>query len=308
MAISLPGTRALVVFEAASRHLNFSRAADEVGLTPAAVSHQIREIEDRLQIELFQRTSRSMRLTEGGILLRDATIEALEGLSRAVNRARRLSRDQSQLTVTMDALFASKWLVPRLDSFRAAHPGIELRFDISYDLRDFDHDDIDVAIRFGHGHYPGLTSLRLFDNVVVPVCSPRLLKSGLPLESPRDLLRHTLVHIEWSRQGVTWPDWRMWMAAAGVTEFDGRNCVLFTDSSTVIQAAIDGNVVALADFSMVANDLSAGRLVRPFDLGIKVSKEFAYHLVYGEGSASDPRIVAFRDWLIQEVSEADLTP
>ncbi|CAG1009524.1 MAG: transcriptional regulator GcvA [Rhizobiaceae bacterium] len=298
----LPGTRALRTLESAGRHLNFTRAADELGLTPAAVSYQVKEIEDQLGVVLFHRTSRTIRLTEAGRLLVEASGDALDLLNRAATRARKLSRGMTVLKVTADAQFASKWLMRRIERFHAVHPGIELRFDISYELRDFDQDDVDVAIRFGTGRYPELRAHRLFENVIIPVCSPRLLKSGPPLAEPRDLMKHTLVHIEWSRQGVTWPNWRMWMAAAGVDDFDDSRTVVFGTSSDAVQAAIDGNAVALADFAMVANDLSEGRLVRPFDLGIRIPPEFAYFVVYPEASDGDPRIVAFRDWIVGEAA------
>ena len=191
----------------------------------------------------------------------------------------------------------------RVDDFRKLRPDIELRFDIASELRDFEIDDVDVGIRFGAGKYPGLCADRLFDNVIIPVCSPTLLKSGPPLLEPRDLFHHTLVHIEWSRQGVTWPNWRMWRAAAGVDDFDDSRTLVFGNSSDAIQAAIEGNAVALADFAMVANDLSQGRLVRPFGLGIRVSAEFAYFLVYPQSTADDPRIVAFREWLLDEAGK-----
>ncbi len=299
----MPGTRALRTLEAAGRHLNFTRAADELGLTPAAVSHQIKEIEDQLGVVLFTRTSRSIRLTEAGAALCDAAADAIDVLNRAVSRARKLTRGTALLKVTLDAQFASKWLMRRIDGFRKLHPDIELRFDISYDVRDFDLDDVDVGIRFGTGKYPGLGADRLFDNMIIPVCSPRLLRSGPPLRVPRDLFHHTLVHIEWSQQGVTWPNWRMWMAAAGVDDFDDSRSVVFTTSSDAVQAAIDGSAVALADFAMVANDLSEGRLVRPFDLGIRVSREFAYFLVYPKATADDPRIAAFRAWILDEAEK-----
>lgn len=308
MPAHIPGTRSLRVLDAAARHLNFSRAAEELGLTPAAVSHQIKEFEEQLRVSLFTRTSRTTRLTEAGVVLAEAAGEALQQLARAAARAQKLSRGVAQLRLSLDPTFASKWMMPKLERFRRMHAGIDLRFDIAYAVREFDQDDIDVAIRFGTGKYPGLMAHRLFDNIIIPVCSPRLLKSGPPLHEPRDLLRHTLVHIEWSRQGVTWPNWRMWMAAAGVDDFDPERCVLFTESSHVIQAAIDGDVVALCDFSMVANDLSSGRLVRPFELGIKMSEEFAYHLVYPAETAADPRIVAFRDWLLEEVHNPQMDP
>lgn len=303
MARLLPGTRALRTFEAAARHLNFTRAADELGLTPAAVSHQIKEIEDQLDLVLFTRTSRTIRLTEAGNLLLEASIDALDLLGRAVARARKMTRGTALLKVTLDAQFATKWLMRRVDDFRRQKPGIELRFDITYDVRDFERDDIDAGIRFGAGKYPGLSAHRLFENIIIPVCSPALLASGPPLKEPRDLFHHTLAHIDWSRQGVTWPNWSMWMHAAGVDDFDDSRTLVFGSSTDATQAALDGNAVALADFAMVANDLSQGRLIRPFELGIKVAPEFAYFLVYPQAAKDDPRIVAFREWLLNEVAK-----
>jgi LysR family glycine cleavage system transcriptional activator len=298
----IPGTRALRTLISAGRHLNFTRAADELGLTPAAVSFQIKEIEEQLGVKLFTRTSRTIRLTEAGVLVCEASADALDLMSRAVSRAHKAARGTAQLKVTVAPLFATKWLMRRVEHFREAHPDIELRFDISNEVRDFEADDIDVAIRFGAGKYPGLSASRLFNNVIVPVCSPRLLASGKPLKEPRDLLHHTLAHIEWSRQGVTWPNWRMWMAAAGVNDFDDSSTIVFESSSDAVDAAMAGDAVALADFAMVANDLSEGRLVQPFALSIKISPEYAYFLVYPEQSASDARIIAFRDWMLSETA------
>jgi LysR family glycine cleavage system transcriptional activator len=303
MARFVPGTRALRTLEAAARHLNFTRAADELGLTPAAISHQIKEIEDQLGVSLFVRTSRSMRLTEAGAVLSEAAADAIDLMNRAVSRAQKLGRGQSLLKVTADAHFAAKWLMRRVDGFRSIHPDIELRFDISYDVRDFGIDDVDVGIRFGAGKYPGLAADRLFDNVLIPVCSPALLRNGPPLKTPRDLFNHRLVHIEWSRQGVTWPNWRMWMAAAGIDDFDDSRTLVFGTSSDAVQAAIDGSAVALADFAMVAHDLSEGRLVQPFELGVRMAPEFAYFLVYPQNSADDPRIIAFRNWIMGEAAK-----
>jgi len=303
MAKLLPGTRALRTFEAAARHLNFTRAADELGLTPAAVSHQIKEIEDQLDLVLFTRTSRTIRLTEAGNVLLEASVDALDLLNRAVSRARKMTRGTALLKVTLDAQFATKWLMRRIDDFRRQRPGIELRFDITYDVRDFERDDVDIGIRFGTGRYAGLCAHRLFDNIIIPVCSPALLASGPPLNEPRDLFRHTLAHIDWSRQGVTWPNWSMWMQAAGVDDFDDSRTLVYGSSTDATQAALDGNAVALADFAMVANDLSQGRLVRPLQLGIKVAPEFAYFLVYPEAVKDDARIAAFREWLLEEAAK-----
>lgn len=305
MSLQIPGTRALAIFAAAARHLNFTRAAEEIGLTPAAVSYQIKEIEDQLGIVLFSRTSRAIRLTPAGKLMFEATMDALDTLRRAAGRARRLSRGEGLLRVTADPVFAGKWLMPRVDAFRRAQPGLDLRFDISSDVRDFDGDDVDIGIRFGAGKYPGLRAHRLFDNVIVPVCSPALLAAGPPLRTAADLTNHRLGHIDWSRAGIVWPNWSMWMAAAGVEDFDDSGCVVFAESSQVIQAAIAGSIVALADFAMIAKDLSEGRLVRPFELGIRVPPEFAYFLVYPETSADDPRIAGFRDWILAEAQAGD---
>ncbi|WP_136618060.1 MULTISPECIES: transcriptional regulator GcvA [Mesorhizobium] len=308
MARLLPGTRALRTLEAAARHLNFTRAADELGLTPAAVSHQIKEIEDQLGLVLFTRTSRTIRLTEAGTVLFEASTDALDLLGRAVSRAQKLTRGTALLKVTLDAQFATKWLMRRVDDFRKHQPGIDLRFDITYEVRDFDLDDVDIGIRFGAGKYPGLCTHRLFDNVIIPVCSPALLRGALPLKEPRDLFHHTLAHIEWSRLGIIWPNWRMWMAAAGVDDFDDSRTIVFVNSSDAVQAALDGNAVALADFFMVAHDLSEGRLVQPFELGIKVTPDFAYHVVYPVESANDARIIAFRDWILNEVHNPQPDP
>ncbi len=296
----IPGTRALRTLIAAGKHLNFTRAADELGLTPAAVSFQIKEIEEQLNLKLFVRTSRSILLTEAGAILCEASADALDLMNRAVSRSHKAARGSAQLKVSVNAQFATKWLMWRVERFQKLHPDIALRLDIANEIRDFAVDDIDIAIRFGAGKYPGLAVHRLFNNLVIPVCSPRLLTSGRGLNEPRDLLQHTLVHIEWSQQGVTWPNWRIWMAAAGISDFDDSNTIVFETSTDVVDAAIAGNAVALADFAMVANDLSEGRLVRPFALGIKMPPEYAYYLAYPEEVASDQRIMAFRDWILDE--------
>ncbi|UVC10130.1 transcriptional regulator GcvA [Rhizobium sp. TH2] len=301
---TLPGTRALKMLVSAGRHLNFTRAADEIGLTPAAVSYQIKEIEDQLGVKLFVRTNRSIHLTPEGKVLCEAAVDALDIVTRATARVQKMSRrSTTQLKVTVDPQFATKWLMRRVEQFRKVHQDIELRFDVSYDVKDFELDDVDVGIRYGSGKYPGLTTHRLFGNVIVPVCSPRLLASGKPLKEPRDLMHHTLAHIEWSRDGLTWPNWHMWMAAAGVHDFDDSRAIVFASSNDAVEAALAGEAVALADFAMVASELSEGRLIRPFELSVKAPSEFAYFLVYPKEAAAEPRISAFREWLLEQVAE-----
>ena len=296
----LPGTRALRTFDAAGRHRSFTRGADGVGLTPAAVSYQIKEMEDQLGVVLFTRSSRSIQLTPAGAVLFEAAADALDSLQRAAGRARRMTRGSAHLRISLSARFAANWLMPRLPRFRAAHPGLELMFDITDQIRDFDADDVDIAIRFGTGKYERALSDRLFDMVVAPVCSPRLLETGPPLREPRDLFHHTLCYLDWKTVRMVWPNWRMWMEEAGIRDFDDSRCLAFPDSSHVVQAVIEGAAVGLADLAMIANDLAQGRLVRPFDIGVSVAGEYAYHLVYPESSGEDPRVLAFRAWMLGE--------
>lgn len=304
MRLLPPGTRALRSFEAAGRHLNFTRAANELGLTPAAVSHQIKDIEEQLGLALFTRTSRSMHLTPAGTVLLEATAEALQLLQRATGRARQIARGETRLRLSLSARFATHWLLPRLPRFRAAYPQIELSFDICDEVRDFDADDIDAAIRFGMGAHAQALSERLFDTTVVPVCSPALLASGPPIARPEDLLRHTLCHVDCMVGGQVWPHWPMWMAAAGVQGLDEGRCIAFNDSSHVVQAVLDGGAVGLVEQDMVAEDLAQGRLVRLFDIGIGLGPAFAYHFVYPQRSQGLPAIEALRAWMLDEAARS----
>ena len=305
MARHIPGTGALRAVEAAGRHLSFSRAAAELNLTPAAISHQIKEFEEQIGIRLFERTSRTMKLTAAGEVLHAAIGEALENLTRALTRLQR-TRNASRIKVTASASIAAKWLVPRLDEFMKKMPEADVRIDVSDRVRDFVRDEIDVAIRFGNGHYPGHRADRLFDNTIFPVCSPALLKAKGPLKHPRDLLQHMLIHVEWSGQGITWPNWRMWMLAAGVTDFNPGPGLHFDNSGIALQAAIDGQGVVLGDSSLVADDLAAGRLVQPFALTIKGPPQFAYYVLSPLETADEPMVRAFREWVLEEARRTKL--
>lgn len=296
----LPGTRALRTFEAAGRHLNFTRAAEELGLTPAAVSFQIKELEDQLEVALFTRTSRRIQLTSAGAIMFDAATDALDTLHRAAGHARKMARGGAHLRISLGARFATHWLLPRLSCFREKNPDLELTFDITDQVRDFGVDDVDAAIRFGNGKYAGTQSERLFDTVVVPVCSPRLIETSVKPELPQDLFHHTLCYVDCQTGGMVWPNWSMWMAAAGIDDFDDSRCMAFTDSSHVVQAVTDGNAIGLVELEMVENDLAEGRLVRLFDIGVSVADEYAYHLVYPKSSAEEPGLQALREWILSE--------
>ncbi|KQY19330.1 transcriptional regulator GcvA [Rhizobium sp. Root483D2] len=301
MTRHIPGTRSLQVLEAAGRHCNFTRAAAELGLTPAAISHQIKELEAQFGVTLFERKGRGLHLTPSGEILQEAAAEALAALRQAVIRARRSQGQQKiRLDVTAPTSFAAKWLVPRLDRFSAKEPNADVRLNVTCDVQDFDRDDVDVAIRFGPGHYPGLSAERLFGHVIYPVCSPTVLQGARPLATPQDLLRHTLIQQSWSGQGVVWPDWHMWMLAAGIEGFEPKPGLHYTDTHLAIQAAIDGQGIALGDEALVADDLTAGRLVRPFALSIGGPPDFAYFVVFPPGTMQNPLAARFIGWLHSE--------
>jgi LysR family transcriptional regulator, glycine cleavage system transcriptional activator len=294
-----PGLRSLRAFDASARHLSFSRAAEEMHVTPAAISHQIKELEEQTGVELFTRTSRSMKLTKAGELLFEASRESLELLSRALLRMRRTT-NRNQLKVSSSPSLAAKWLVPRLDRFLESVPGADVRVDVSAATVDFARDDFDVAIRFGSGKYPGLRTELLFRDRVFPVCSPHLITRDKPLKHPRDLLRYPLIHLDWEAQGSPWPNWRMWMMAAGIKDFDDRAGMHFGQTSYAVQAAIDGHGIALGDSNLVADDLKAGRLIKPFELSLKAPSDFAYYVISPVETAEQPMIKAFRDWCMAE--------
>jgi LysR family transcriptional regulator, glycine cleavage system transcriptional activator len=302
MLEQFPGLRSLRAFNAAARHLSFTRAADEMGVTPAAISHQIKELEDQIGVALFTRTSRSMALTREGEILSSAAAESLDTLSRAVKRIKRLE-NRKVLKVSASPSIAAKWLVPRLDRFLDQAPGAEVRVDVSTTALDFERDDVDIAIRFGQGRYPGLKSDLLFTDKIFPVCSPRIITKEKPLAQPKDLLRHTLIHLDYEAQGVVWPNWKMWMLAAGISDFDDKRGLHFGQTSLTVQAAIDGHGVALGDSNLVADDLAEGRLVKPFELSLKAPSQFAYHVVSPMDTTQNPLVEAFRQWALSEAKE-----
>jgi LysR family transcriptional regulator, glycine cleavage system transcriptional activator len=301
MARTIPGLGSLRTFEAAGRLLSFTKSAGELGVTPAAVSHQIRELEDQLGVRLFARTSRSMRLTHAGEILHDAVSEALDGIGRAVTRVRK-SDGKPQLKITTSPSIAAKWLVPRLDRFLAIVTDADVRMEVSQQPLDFARDEVDIAIRFGDGNYPGLRVDRLFEETIFPVCSARLLQGKKALKTPRDLLQHNLIHVDWDAQGATWPNWRMWMLAAGIRDFDDRRGLHFSQTSLALQAAIDGHGVALSESSLVADDLAAGRLVQPFRVTIKGPPRFAYYVISPVETADEPMVRTFREWVLKEAA------
>jgi LysR family transcriptional regulator, glycine cleavage system transcriptional activator len=181
-----------------------------------------------------------------------------------------------------------------------------VRIDVTNVAIDFDREDIDIAIRFGNGNYPGLDSILLFHDSVFPVCSPSIITKENPLKTPRDLLKHKLIHLDWEGHGGTWPNWKMWMAAAGISDFDDKTGLHFQLTSYAVQAAIDGMGVALGDSSLVADDLAEGRLVKPFELVLRAPPQFAYYVVTPQVQTPNPLVTLFRDWVLKEAQSTDM--
>jgi LysR family transcriptional regulator, glycine cleavage system transcriptional activator len=291
MSRRLPPLNALRAFEAAARHLSFTRAAAELHVTQTAISHQIKALEERLGVRLFRRLPRGLLLTEAAQRLLPPVRDAFDQIALATER---LAAGGAGATLTVSVLpsFAAKWLVPRLGRLRAAHPDLDLRISASSELVDFARDDVDVGIRMGSGVYPGLRVERLFGEALVPVCSPLLREGPHPLLRPEDLAHHVLLHDD------DYAGWELWLRLAGVPGVLARRGPVFTDSGMVVQAAAEGQGVALARRVLAAGDLAAGRLVQPFD--VSIPHDLAYYLVCPEATAEQPKIAAFRSWLLAE--------
>jgi LysR family glycine cleavage system transcriptional activator len=293
----LPPLNALRAFEAAARQLSFTRAAAELNVTQTAISHQILALEQRLGVRLFRRLPRGLLLTEEAQRYLPPIRDAFDQIALATERLAGAGAGAT-LTVSVLPSFAAKWLVPRLGRFRAAHPDLDLRISAASQLVDFARDDVDVGIRMGRGAYPGLRVERLFGETLVPVCSPLLQTAGAhPLRQPEDLRHHVLLHDD------DYAGWELWLGLAGVTGIDARRGPLFTDSGMVVQAAAEGQGVALARRQLAAGDLAAGRLIQPFD--VTIPHDLAYYLVCPEATASQPKIAAFRGWLLAEAASED---
>ncbi len=298
MARRLPPLNALRAFEAAARYLSFTKAAEELNVTQAAISHQVKALEEILGLSLFRRFNRRLMLTDAGQSYLPALSEAFDQLDLATRRLRIV--DQSgPLKVTVASSFAAKWLLPRLPAFSARHPDIDVMVGASDSIVDLTRDDFDMGVRFGLGHYPGLKVDLLFDDEVFPVCSPKLLEGPHPLRAPADLEHHPLLHDNVGASEL--PDWPHWFAASGTPAKNLGRGPRYSHSSLVIQAAIDAQGVGLMRSSLVSLDLEAGRLVRPF--GPSIKSNYACYVVSLESAAERPKIKAFREWLFEAAGE-----
>jgi LysR family glycine cleavage system transcriptional activator len=295
----LPPLNSLRAFEAAARHLSFKEAAQELNVTPAAIGHQVKGLEDRLGIQLFRRLNRALLLTEDGQACLPELREGFAKLASAVETLRRRGT-RSILTATVAPSLAAKWLIPRLHRFRAEYPEISVRLDTDLKELDLIRDGIDLGIRFGAGTYPGLRTDRLMGEELVPVCSPALMEGPTALRAPEDLRHHTLLHIEGETEDVSWADWPTWLRAADCSHVEATAGPRFSQSLMAVQAAIEGQGVALAPQSIVADDLAAGRLLKPFADLPGHPTAFAFYIVSPRHVANAPKVAAFRAWVMAE--------
>jgi len=306
-----PPLNALRAFEAVARHLSFKKAAVELHVTAGAVSAQVKILEQHLGVPLFRRLTRALELTAEGQALLPRVSEGLETLRTAVERLR-TREARATLTVVAPPNFAARWLVPRLQGFTSQHPELELHVASRQSMVDGGEpterfveareDAPTVAIRFGSGHYAASRVDEIFPVDYVPVCSPSLANGPLPLRTPEDLRRHTLIHDDTVTEGAARPSWNDWLEAAGVRDVDVERGPHFSDASLALEAAIEGIGVALAIKPLLCAEIEAGRLVVPFDLPFPA--QWAYFLVSPDAVAEDPAVASFRTWLLGEASYA----
>jgi LysR family transcriptional regulator, glycine cleavage system transcriptional activator len=294
----LPPLNSLRAFEATARHLSFSKAAQELHVTPAALSHQIRGLEEQLALKLFHRRARSIELTEAARTIYPGIRTGFEAIREAVERLDRGKQDRV-LVVSSTPGLTAKWLVPRLYKFLALHPEIETRITASVAYANFATDDIDVGIRLSSGVHPDLYVEKLSDEWLLPLCSPRLLEGEHPLHAAHDLKHFTLIQVD--LPGVV-PTWTDWMEMAGLDGIDSTRGLRLNVADHALDAASEGVGVVLAYKMVAARDIALKRLVVPFGPEIQLPGR-AYYFVCAKGQEKRAPIKALRDWMFSEMQE-----
>ena len=294
----LPPLNAVRAFEAAARHLSFTRAAEELNVTQGAISHQVKVLESWLGVPLFQRNKREIKLTEEGVVY-------LPGVRATLNKLHTVTQQIVEgdsthlLNIATPESFAVNWLISRLKSFHEEHPDIDVRLTTQNQIDDFGNlvgeegpAWVDMRIRCGRGRWTGLQVIKILDEEMFPVCSPELVDGKKGLSQLENLQFHTLLHDDMQIP------WRNWLLKAGLDELDTNRGPHFSHSHMVLKAAVEGQGVALGRSVLVADDLASGKLVKPFDINIPA--DHAYYLVYPEITVDQPKINAFQDWLLKE--------
>jgi LysR family glycine cleavage system transcriptional activator len=279
------------VFVAVAQHRSFTRGADALGLTTSAASMQVQALEEYLRVPLFSRDGRHVELTSEGERLRPKVEQALADLECAIDEAR-ADRGAGPLRVTMLAFFLAQWLLPRLANFTAQHPGIDVQIHTSVKLVDFVKSGLDAAIRFGAGNWPHLHAQRLLDEWLVPVCTPRLLQRHGPIAEARDLSRFKLLHSPYE-------PWTAWLLEAATDQVWPSSGPAFDDAIAIVRAAEAGQGLALARWSLVADEVAIGRLAVA---GRAVRSAHAYHFVCPQAHLALEKVAVFREWLAAEAA------
>jgi LysR family transcriptional regulator, glycine cleavage system transcriptional activator len=294
----LPPLNAVRAFEAVGRHLSMTVAAEELHVTPGAISRQIQLLEEHLGTPLVVRGHRQITLTRQGTDFHRVASQAIDLLRAGSVRMKKKAK-RRQLKIRAYTTFAMRWLIPRLSSFHAAHPDLEVLLTASLEPVDFKREDLDGAIRLGDGKWPGAASHRLVSNILVPVASPKLLKAGPPLRKPADLANHTLLH------SIARPDdWAYWLEAAGAAgKVDAHSGMTYESSAFAYAAAVEGHGVAIAQLFLVEGDLAAGKLKRPFTKILDMG-DFTYYLLIPRHRPESPQMALFRLWLLEHLGEA----
>jgi LysR family glycine cleavage system transcriptional activator len=290
MARKLPPLNSLKSFEAAGRLLSFTLASQELNVTQAAISHQIKVIEDFLGVSLFYRQPRKLVLTDQGKALLPEVIDAFDTLATAIGTVSK-DPDNSLLSVRLAPSFAAKWLSPKLKYFWLQNPEIDLCLFHAHTAVDFDREDIDIAVTYGKGDWTGVVSDKLFSLDFSPVCAPSFLENAKPLNDMNNLKYYTLLH------DANYECWEEWLKLASVRDTPSNKGTIIDDTNVLIQAAVDGQGVALGSTTFVQDHLDAGRLIKPFD--ITLVNDFAYYIVYPKSHLKNPAVCAFRNWLLE---------
>jgi LysR family glycine cleavage system transcriptional activator len=290
----------LRAFESAARHLSFSRAADELCVTHAAVSHQIKSLEDYVGVRLFHRSNRGVRLTEAGESLLPALNDAFDRITVTMDGL--LSKSEGNaVQVTLTPSFAGRWLVPRLKRWRRSQPDLEIRLLPTLRLVDLARGEADLGVRCGVPPWPGMRADFMLPIHLTPICSPALLQDPKPLKEPRDLLSLPLIHADVGGHEMG-EEWQTWFAAAGVSGLQQLDGLSFHDPGLALQAAVDGLGAAIGYVELAQPEIDSGALVRPFDLLVRHA--YSYYLVYPEAKKDEARIMAFREWILDEAGRA----
>lgn len=291
----LPPLTSLRAFEAAGRHLSFTKAAAELTVTQAAISHQVKALEEHLDVALFLRLPRQLELTKAGKILLPVVRNSFDRIGESVAR---LNSEVSSkaLTIRLAPSIAAKWLSPRLDDFRRLHPDIDLSLNLGNEPADFRRQPIDIAITYGKGDWKGVVSEHLLSIDFYPVCSPAIMQGDNRLSTPSDLRHHMLLH------DTNHQPWSDWLDLAGASDVDPNHGTVVDDTNVLIQATMDGLGVALGSTLFVADRLASGKLVKPFETTLQ--SDYAYYVVCPKTHLKKPEVAQFKSWLMEQSKES----